>query len=507
MNTFFNKRRRPGILFLFVIPFVVFAFTNNNKGKINPSGTGLNEGSESDMCIACHEKSGKGKTIVEQWKLSKHGKQGVGCLDCHAASKNDADAFEHNGKTIATIVTPKDCSVCHDREFTEFTKSHHADAGMIMGSLDNVLAEVVEGHTSYNNGSNPAAASGCWQCHGSTIEVLKDANGAPKKDENGILLFDSKTWPNTGIGRINLDGSKGSCSACHNRHTFSTEQARQPENCGKCHLGPDHPQMEIYNESKHGINYRAHREKMNLASDKWVVGEDYNAAPTCATCHMSATPDQYVTHDVGDRISWTLRPPVSQKVDAALKSKFEKLNQPLPTGFLSWEQRRKGMENVCAQCHASNYIDNFYLQYDNEVTMYNDKFGSPSTKIYNLIKSENIITAIDFDDKIEWTYFYLWHHEGRRARMGASMMAPDYTQWHGNFEVADRFYTEFVPEVKDLIEKARKDGKKESADKVEKLLTETLESDMHKWSIGKVDPEEMKKRKEDAKTFRDRYAH
>ena len=35
------------------------------------------------------------------------------------------------------------------------------------------------------------------------------------------------------------------------------------------------------------------------------------AAPTCATCHMSATETQKVTHDVGDRISYTLRPVVS----------------------------------------------------------------------------------------------------------------------------------------------------------------------------------------------------
>ena len=31
----------------------------------------------------------------------------------------------------------------------------------------------------------------------------------------------SSTWPNTGIGRLNLDGSLGSCSACHSRHDFS----------------------------------------------------------------------------------------------------------------------------------------------------------------------------------------------------------------------------------------------------------------------------------------------
>ena len=64
---------------------------------------------------------------------------------------------------------------------------------------------------------------------------------------------------------------------------FSSAQARTPDTCGKCHMGPDHPQIEIYNESKHGILYRAKLHEMNLKSKKWVVGVDYTAAPTCAT--------------------------------------------------------------------------------------------------------------------------------------------------------------------------------------------------------------------------------
>jgi hypothetical protein len=91
--------------------------------------------------------------------------------------------------------------------------------------------------------------------------------------------------------------------------------------------------------------------------------------------------------------------------------------------------------------------------------------------------------------------------------MGASMMAPDYTQWHGNFEVAERFYTELVPEVKELIEKVKSAGKIEAAGKIEKLLGDVLNSEMHKWSIGKVDDQEMKKRKEDSKKFRERYGN
>ncbi len=45
-----------------------------------------------------------------------------------------------------------------------------------------------------------------------------------------------------------------------------------------------------------------------------------------------------------------------------------------------------------------------------------------------------------FSNKIEWTYWEFWHHEGRRARHGAAMMGPDYTWWHGFYEIAQHFY-------------------------------------------------------------------
>jgi len=64
---------------------------------------------------------------------------------------------------------------------------------------------------------------------------------------------------------------------------------------------------------------------MNLDSSKWIVGEDYNAAPTCATCHMSRTKDLPVTHDIGARIAWNLRAPVSAKVDSKAIEKGKKV--------------------------------------------------------------------------------------------------------------------------------------------------------------------------------------
>jgi len=311
---------------------------------------------ETQECVDCHKKQHRG--IYQQWGESKHYRANVGCYECHAADKGDSDAHEHYDQTIATIVSPKDCARCHSREVAEFEASHHAKAGRILGSLDNVLAEVVEGNRgmvtpAFPNGVSAAAVNGCWQCHGTQVNVL--AGGK----------LDPATYPNSGIGRLNPDGSEGSCNACHVRHSFSAAQARHPDTCGKCHLGPDHPQKEIYEESKHGISFFAKIDQMNLESSKWIVGEDYWAAPTCATCHMSATKDQQVTHDIGMRISWNNRPVQSVRPETA------DAKMGLPGANVPWQVRRENMNNVCIACHTEGWTEGFYTQYDALVELYN----------------------------------------------------------------------------------------------------------------------------------------
>ena len=81
-------------------------------------------------------------------------------------------------------------------------------------------------------------------------------------------------------GTVQMAGRRRAASI----RAFSAAQARHPDTCGKCHMGPDHPQKEVYEESKHGIAFFANLDKMNMASPKWIVGEDYYSAPTCATC-------------------------------------------------------------------------------------------------------------------------------------------------------------------------------------------------------------------------------
>jgi hypothetical protein len=474
----------------------------------------------SKKCVGCHGLMNPG--MVDHWRGSRHARAGVGCIECHSAEQGDADGFDHHGVHVATVVTPRDCSACHADEADEFSRSHHAAGGNILHSLDNYLAEVVEGARVPFNPHSPtpgrpdikevnglaSAFSGCHQCHGSkmalmatdggkiTVDDLEpDEDGRPTntaavtriaRDEDGRPVLHPGTWPNTGIGRINLDGSSGSCSACHSRHDFSRRRARRPENCGKCHLGPDHPQKEIFEESKHGIAYRDLKDKMNLDSETWILGKDYSAAPTCATCHMSGHSKNRgkITHDPGERISWTNRPPVSLPMDTDERGKPVKETDPARREKLIVDtamEKRARMTKVCTHCHTPRFVSSFYQQYDDFVVLYNEKFAKPGAKLIKALKEEGMITKSPFDDDIEWTWFYLWHHEGRRARMGASMMAPDYAHWHGMYEVAERFYVEMVEEVRELIEHAREHGNASGAGRVEDLLEEILDRPEHAW--------------------------
>ncbi len=447
---------------------------------------------ESKVCASCHKM--ESPSVYEQWGSSKHFRANVGCFECHHANEDDADAFEHYGKFISTIVSPRDCARCHEHEVEEFNQSHHAKGGRILGSLDNTLAEVVEGNSAFvtpgfPHGNSAAAVNGCWQCHGSEVKVLP----------NGRL--DPATWPNTGIGRINPDGSEGSCTACHSRHEFSAAQARTPDTCGKCHMGPDHPQLEIFNESKHGIAYYANLEKMALDNEKWVVGEDYNASATCATCHMSATKDQPVTHDVGLRISWNNRPAISVRPEVA----DAKLG--LPGKDIPWQQRRDNMVNVCINCHNKNFVDGFYVQYDALIDLYHDKFAKPGLALYNA--AQPLLRKPKFSNKIDFIWFELWHHEGRRARHGASMMGPDYTHWHGTYEIARNFYSEYIPELRELADHnmhSDNGEKRVAAEKLNALIDSTLNSNNHKWYLNKMDPGEKARREAALKEFQGRYS-
>jgi hypothetical protein len=429
-----------GVFFLFAAQAAAYYVDPKKFGS--PAG---------ELCIICHREVTPG--IYNQWRESTMGQAGVNCYDCHRAEKSDPDAFEHK-ESIAIVVTPKDCSQCHEKEFKEYGSSHHADAVNALKSVDNFFGRAVWGAD--------ADQTGCMPCHGSVLKLQKEGKGK----------LEPSTWPNTGIGRINLDGSKGACTACHPRHFFSLAQARRPETCGRCHSGPENPHIEIYSGSKHGLMYAAYRDKMKIDKRTWRAGEDYFQGPTCASCHMGAVPPQMVvkdadqrledalrsvlagenkkdfeallpppkakrihygsSHDVGTRLSWNLRLPVSEKQN-------------------NWEEKRQLMQSVCTQCHGENFVQQFYLQFDGLVDRYNQKFAIPATRIRNDLMKAGKLTEQNYDEKLDRIYWKLVYHEGHRARQGAAMMGPSYAWSQGMQEVAERFYFEFIPEAEEIL--------------------------------------------------------
>lgn len=515
--------------FLFLISLLVVAYHESRRHRVEHLEeaivTGANQG-----CVSCHAKDSP--ALVMEWEFSRHAKVGIGCIECHTADKSDVDAWLHEGVYISALVTPKDCARCHTKEYEEFATSHHARAGEILASLDNVLAEKAAGMP----GNIADAVNGCWQCHGTIVKFMRDDDGAIlRAGKENKPVIDPDTWPNSGMGRLNPDGSKGSCHACHSRHAFQAKLSRSPENCGKCHMGPDHPQIEIYNESKHGIAFYANRDRMALDKrQSWVLGKDYAAAPTCASCHISSymSPQGEVigkSHDVGERISWTLRPIVSTKLnlvvyDDGFKEDYpdtrdlpkigeqvmttekvvenEKLvSKQVPrtvARIVNWDERRQKMKGACLNCHNDTYVDNFYKQFDDLVVLYNEKFAIPSKQLIDDLTADGVLNdKAPFEKKVQWVFYELWHHEGRRARHGASMMGPDYTHWHGMYEVAKHFYVEFLPAVIEAAEEKGPALKRKYEARIETLLSQ----EEHTWMKG-LTPQEAEALR---RMYRERY--
>ena len=78
-------------------------------------------------------------------------------------------------------------------------------------------------------------------------------------------------------------------------------------------MGPDHSQIEIYEESKHGVMFQAQEHLLNLdAPSKTLTTRDM-FVPTCATCHMSGINGVGITHDPSERLSFYLANAISAK--------------------------------------------------------------------------------------------------------------------------------------------------------------------------------------------------
>ena len=81
----------------------------------------------------------------------------------------------------------------------------------------------------------------------------------------------------------------------------------------------------------------------------------------------------------------------------------------------------------------------------------------------------------NLDEKLEVDMYELWHHEGRRARFGAAMMAPDYAWWHGFYELKKRCMI-----IEEEVEKLIQSGKPGTVFNVKSADGDTTKPDFGK---------------------------
>ena len=182
----------------------------------------------------------------------------------------------------------------------------------------------------------------------------------------------------------------------------------------------------------------------------WTAGVDYRA-PTCAACHMSGSGGTLTTHDVTERLSWEIQAPLTVRPEdfAAFPAKTD------------WRVERDKMKAVCLNCHGQVWVDDHYAKLDEVVKEYNDVYFKPAKKMLDDLYAKGLLDQTKFfDERLEFEFYELWHHEGRRARMGTAMMAPDYAWWHGFYECKKR-YNNYMEDARDLIEHNEKAYKAE----------------------------------------------
>ena len=400
-------KRYPWIIPVLVslVAFAVYACSEVGSKPIpSDSLSSLTIDPETQSCIDCHEAEHVGPKMIDQWASSAHAENGIGCMNCHAAEESDFDAYQHEGGPLVALhPTPKDCATCHEKEVIEHKESKHAYLFWLYAPADRAIFEPIVG-----------TKQGCESCHNI-----------------------SATWP---------DGSVGECDTCHAKHSFDIEVARNPYTCGECHLGPDHPHIEIFIESKHGNIFQAKSKNWDMSYDSSEQESIPHEAPVCTTCHMDAVPGKNggleSTHNVSERLAWESQAPWSYRTIWH----EDKLG--------TWEEKNEKMKTVCRNCHGNSFIDTHFLAYDLVNLQYNElrrqflKWIDIYMKagLIKVLKDEIVATGETktFSAKVINAGWYTtashlmyngWHHEGRRFRHGSAMGGADYVQWHGIWEL------------------------------------------------------------------------
>lgn len=392
-------------------------------------------------CIDCHKKITP--NVVTDWLLSKHNNKGIGCTACHGSDHTtDLDASKTKIPTAAT------CGVCHGKQTMQFKAGKHALGWISMKAMPTIHWQpmaLIEGQ------------KGCGGCH--KIGIKSEAEIKELK-KNGQIF------------------GNASCDACHTRHTFSVQEARQPQTCRTCHMGFDHPQWEMYSGSKHGVRYL-------LKQNKVLPGD--TPAPTCQTCHM-----QEGNH--GLRAAWgflavRLPMPEDKEWTADRMTILQALGVLDPTGKPTarldvvkaadvarltkeeWQKDRDKMSKTCNQCHSMNFVKTELGKGDRMIKAADHLMAEAIWVVTNLYKEgiikkhktyayafPDLLTFHDAPTVIEQKLFVMFLEHRMRTFQGTFHANPDYALWYGWSEL-QRDLTEIKELAAQMREKTENPGK------------------------------------------------
>ncbi|HEV2400577.1 MAG TPA: multiheme c-type cytochrome [Candidatus Sulfotelmatobacter sp.] len=385
-------------------------------------------------CVECHNKVTP--NIVSDWKLSKHSQAEITCIACHGDQHTSASDVAK-----VKMPTPDTCATCHATQVEQYKKGKHALAWAAMKAMPTIHWQpmaMIEGE------------KGCGGCH--TIGLKTPTEIADLRQHG------------SGYGAA-------ACDSCHTRHTFSVEEARQPQACESCHMGFDHPQWEMYSSSKHGVRHELKDLKVLPANA---------AAPTCQTCHM-----QDGNHEV--RTAWgflavRLPLPEDKQWAADRATILEALGvldpEGKPTALVEtvkaadvarltqedWQRERDKMIKTCNQCHSGNFAKQQLEMGDDMIRNADHLMAEAIRVVADLYKDgvlekpknysyafPNLLTFHDAPTVIEQKLFVMYLEHRMRTFEGTFHQSPDYAMWYGWSEMQRD-----LTEIKELADTMRR---------------------------------------------------
>jgi hypothetical protein len=390
------------------------------------------------ICVDCHKKGTP--NIVSDWQLSKHHQNKISCPECHGDQhKSSRDVAK------AKIPTPDTCASCHEERVKQFKTGKHAAAWAAMKAMPTAHWQPM---------ALMDGLKGCGGCHKIGLKTEAELKEL-KKDGAGFGV--------------------ASCDACHTRHIFSVQEAKQPQACQTCHMGIDHPQWEMYSSSKHGVRYLL---KQNKTLPPTV------AAPTCQTCHMQGGNHSVLTAwgflavrlPMPEDKQWsTDRATVLQGLgvldpDGKPTSRLEVVKAANVARLTQedWQKERDKMTKTCNRCHSVNFAKAELAKGDQMIKEADHLMGEAILIVAGLYKDNllpkpknyaypfpDLLTFHDAPTVLEQKLFIMFLKHRMRTFQGTFHANPDYAFWYGWSEM-QRDLTEIKEMAAEIREKHKK---------------------------------------------------